>query len=164
MQLRVFIALVSASSVPVRPPVDRAHACLPICSQLDAFQLKDHLRRRGDATGWVPQLLAVHPQVTAVHRMGDSCCLPLPLEVARSHPFPGPHSSCWNTEQHRPLPEATPSSGLAQARPGRRVPYFQAPWCRPHPDGRCLLPRVKHGTQCPDCSRGRGAATPRGAS
>lgn len=37
---------------------------LSICSQLNAFQFKDHLRRNRNAAGWVPLLLAVHPQVT----------------------------------------------------------------------------------------------------
>lgn len=52
---------------PPAPAVHGTHTCLPICSQLDAFQLKDHLRGHGDAAGRVPLLLAVHPQVTATH-------------------------------------------------------------------------------------------------
>lgn len=49
----------------------RIGSCLSVCSQLDAFQLKHHLGRNGHATGRMPLLLAVHPQVTAVHRTGE---------------------------------------------------------------------------------------------
>lgn len=56
---------------PRRPRVDRTGPCLSVCSQLDAFQLEDHLGRNGHATGRVPLLLAVHPQVTAAHRTGE---------------------------------------------------------------------------------------------
>lgn len=48
-------------------------SCLSICSQLNAFQLKDHLGRNRNAAGWVPLLLAVHPQVTAMIRRGEGC-------------------------------------------------------------------------------------------
>lgn len=46
------------------PPME---ACLSSCSQLDPFQLKDHLGGDGHAARWVPLLLAVHPQVAVRH-------------------------------------------------------------------------------------------------
>lgn len=48
-------------------------SCLSICSQFNAFQLKDHLGSNRNAAGWVPLLLAIHPQVTVMIRRGDPC-------------------------------------------------------------------------------------------
>lgn len=120
------------------PPTDRSHTCLPICSQLNALQLKDHLRRHGDAARRVPLLLAVHPQVTAAQRTGDGCRPP--------SPFPGPCTSCSNTLEVGSNGEALtsarghPLGQLAQARPRGRVPHRHA-----HSDGHLLPPERRTG-------------------
>lgn len=54
-----------------RPRADPRRSCLSVCSQLNTFQLEDHLGRNRHATGRMPLLLAVHPQVTAAHRTGE---------------------------------------------------------------------------------------------